>query len=354
MTAKTADRTFEKMILGGTTIDVEVTTLSIDELELDPNNPRIQYRLSLMKDKTLDEVILDLPEVKELRKDIDGNGGVRERPYVQKIPGSSKYKVIEGNCRTVCVRDLHRKYTTDNRWAEMPVRIFPAELSAKLIAIFLSDQHVTGKIPWKAHEQAGQIYHMRATHKMSMPEITRYLRKPAGQVEILHKSYEFMIDRFCKVDGGKYAADGEGKFSYFHAALQRKGIREALEKDEKLKDDFCRWVGDNRFPKSSDVTKLDKILQHPKAIDAWRAGTSLDDTVKIVEDLDPTLRKDQPIFKYCALVRDACGDLDLSTIDHLATNDPGGRESIFEARDELNKVIAWIDASRKPMREAAE
>src|SRR5262245_18594553 len=204
------EKHFEDMMLGGRIIKIEVTTLPVEKLEIDRDNPRIQYRLMrLANSHNLDEVILNMPEVKELKKDIEGNGGVRERPYVQFNKELDKYKVIEGNCRTACYRDLHKRYTTDNRWAHMPVRIFPEDVSGREIAIFLSDQHVSGKIPWKAYEQAGQIYRMHHEHKMTEEEIARYLRIKVGQVQQLYKAYELMT-RFIKVDDGKYGADGEG------------------------------------------------------------------------------------------------------------------------------------------------
>lgn len=346
---------FETMMLGGENIQVEVTSLPIEQLELDPSNPRIQYRLSLIEDREdLDTVILDLSEVKELKKDIEGNGGLRERPYVQLNRETNKYKVIEGNCRTVCIRDLHRKYTTDARWSSVPVRVFPENLSGKQIAIFLSDQHVSGKIPWKAHEQAGQIYRMHKVHGMSTIEIARYLRITAGKVQNLYKAYEFMLDRFVKIDGGKYAQDGEGKFSYFNNALNRKGIREAFEADDNLANDFCHWVGDDRFPQSSDVTKLDKIFNHPEAMEAWRNGVSLDDTIKIVEGLDPTARKSQPIFKHLKQVQDDCGELQISEVEQFATEEKA-LQLFTETRDEINKVIEMIERSALiPVRQAAE
>jgi len=345
---------YEDMALGGETIKVGVTKLPVEELELDRSNPRIQYRLQLVEDKdNLDEVILNMSEVKELKKDIEGNGGLRERPYVQFNGQTQKYKVIEGNCRTVCIRDLHKKYTADARWSYVPVRVFPETLSGRQIAIFLSDQHVSGKIPWKAHEQAGQIYRMHVEHAMSTVEIARYLRITSGRVENLYKAYEFMIDRFVRIGGGKYAHDGEGKFSYFHSALNRKGIREAFEKDDNLANDFCHWVGNNQFPKSSDVVKLDKILNHPEAINAWKNGSSLEETMKIVADLDPTTRTDQPIFKHLQQVQDDCGDLQISAIEEFAS-DGKARELFTETRDEINKVIEMIERSVSPMRQAAE
>lgn len=347
--------TYEEMTVANNAIKVEVTKLAIEELELDPDNPRIQYRLSLQKDRdNLDDVILALPEVNELRKDIEGNGGVRERPYVQLNQQTKKYKVIEGNCRTVCVRDLHRKYTTNAAWNEMPVRIFPADMPEKLIAIFLSDQHVSGKIPWKSHEQAGQIYRMYHTHKMSIGEIARYLRITPGAVENFYKAYEFMVERFARIDNGKYAADGDRKFSYFYLAVIRKGIRETFERKENLKDDFCRWVGDNRFPKASDVSKLDKIIQYPESMETWQAGASLDDTMKVVERLDPATRKG-PIFKSCAKLREVCLTVDLSTIADLA-NDGTGRTLVVDASNDLSRVVEMIDNyySGRGLQQAAE
>lgn len=346
---------YEDMALGGETIKVGVTTLPVEDLELDPTNPRIQYRLSLVQDKNnLDEVILNMQEVSELKKDIEGNGGLRERPYVQLNPQTQKYKVIEGNCRTVCIRDLHRKFTADARWSHVPVRVFPETTTGKQIAIFLSDQHVSGKIPWKAHEQAGQIYRMRHEHKMTTAEIARYLRIKPAAVENLYKAYQFMIVRFVQIDGGKYAQDGEGKFTYFHNALKTKGIREAFEKNDSLANDFCHWVGTNRFPNSTYVATLDKILNHPEAIEAWKHGASFDETIKIVEGLDPTSRKDQPIFKHLKQIQDDCGTLQVSEIADFAS-DEKARQLFEETRNEISKVIEMIERETvMPIRQAAE
>ena len=97
------DRLVEEITVAGEPIFLEHEDIDLDKIELDEQNPRIQYRLGLIAkgSKTLDEVILALPEVTKLRKDIELNGGLRERIIVQKN-GADTYKAIEGNCRMVC------------------------------------------------------------------------------------------------------------------------------------------------------------------------------------------------------------------------------------------------------------
>src|SRR5206468_870194 len=132
----------------------------LDRVELDERNPRIRYKLRLQADgKKLEEVILALPDVRKLKKDIEKNGGLRERVVVQPN-GNGKLKVVEGNCRTVCYQSLNAKSPQDPRWKTMPARRLDKDVDPKAVAILLSDFHVAGKIAWEAHEKAGQIYYM--------------------------------------------------------------------------------------------------------------------------------------------------------------------------------------------------
>ena len=76
----------EEVTVDGAPFILEHVDIPLSKIELDENNPRIQYRLGLVKgSKTLDEVILAMPEVTKLRKDIEQNGGLREKIVVQKM-----------------------------------------------------------------------------------------------------------------------------------------------------------------------------------------------------------------------------------------------------------------------------
>src|SRR4051812_24330178 len=121
------DKMIEEVTVGGKNVRLVYEDVAIGKLHLDEDNPRIRYRAKLESDgRTLEQVILAMPEVKALRKDIEKNGGLRERVILQK--NGNGYKVVEGNCRTVCLQSLHEKNPSDPMWKTVPARILPDDV----------------------------------------------------------------------------------------------------------------------------------------------------------------------------------------------------------------------------------
>ncbi len=293
----------EEVTVGGKPIRLTYDDVPIEKIELDENNPRIRYRLKLEQDgKGLDQVIMAMPEVKQLRRDIEKNGGLRERVILQE--NGSKLKAIEGNCRMVCLHSLHEKNPADPRWKKVPARILPNDVDPKQIAILLSDFHVAGKISWKAHEKAGQVYYMATELGMPQEDIAVYLRTSKSTVNRSQQAYAFMVDRFLKIDNEKYAKEGERKWSYFEEFFKQRDLREELKKNHEFGDDFCRWVGDGRLPEGADVRVLPSILRHPEARKKLEKGAPLSEVKRLIEQAEPEQGSD--FFKLLAKFREAC------------------------------------------------
>jgi hypothetical protein len=303
------ERLIEEATVDGKTIRLSHEDVPLEKIELDLNNPRIRYRLSLQtnngkrpSEKELGKIILGLPEVKQLRRDIEHNHGLRERVILQENGG--KFKAIEGNCRLTCLRDLHEKNPTDPTWKKVPARILPTDVDPKHVAILLSDFHVAGKIKWDAHEKAGQIYHMANELHMPQEEIAVYLHTSKSTVNRYLQAYGFMVDKFLKIDDGKYSAAGNRKWSYFDEFFKKKELREEVMKNPDFGDNFCRWVGDDQLPKAADVRLLPTILKHPNTRKAFEEGTPLDEVNKMIEAAEPEQGSD--FFKLLAKMREAC------------------------------------------------
>ena len=306
------DRLIEEMTVDNKVVKVVHEEVPIDQIELDCDNPRIKYRLSLEltngkkpTDKELEKVILGLSEVKQLRRDIEHNGGLHERVVLQESDGE-KFKAIEGNCRTTCVRDLHSKNPNDQRWKKIPARILPKDVDPKHIAKLLTSYHVAGKIQWKAHEKAGQCYHMAHNLGMTQDEIAVAMHTSKGTVNRYLTAYGFFVDKFLKIDDGKYSKVGEGKWSYFEEFFKKKELRNELVKNPKFGDDFCRWVGDGWLPQGADVRRLPTILKHPQARKEFEKGTSLEEVMKIIEKDEPEQGSD--FFRLLGKMREACSN----------------------------------------------
>lgn len=297
-------RMIEEVVVGGHTVELRHATVPIGRVELDEDNPRIRYRLSLHDEgKSLEEVMRAMPEMKVLQRDIERNRGLRERVILQE-KGSGMLKAVEGNSRLVCLRNLHTKYPTERRWAEVPARILPWDVDPRHVALLLADFHVAGKAQWKAHEKAGQVYYMHDALGMSQEDIAVYLRTNGTSVGRVLQAYSFMVNRFLKIDKGKYAKDGERKWSYFEEFFKQRALRTELKEHGDFGDDFCRWVGENRFA-PADVRSLPSVLRNPEARTKLEEVTvPFSEVRKAVEAVEP--EQGSEFFKLLAKVREAC------------------------------------------------
>ena len=325
---------------------LEHIDVPLDKIELDENNPRIQYRLALGKGtKTLDEVILAMPEVTKLRKDIELNGGLREKIVVQRVRDGG-FKVLEGNCRTVCYRSLRAKpeFKDTDMWKSMPARVVPEDVEERKVAILLADMHVAGKIQWRAHEKAGQIFRMSRELKMSQGDIATYLRQSKTTVNRFLDACSFMQEKFLVIDDGVYADQGEHKWSFFDEFFRSKTLRDENKRNPDFGDDFCRWVGDERLPEGVNVRDLPAILTHPEARRKLEEGpvkTAFADAMKAVAETDPEQGSD--FFKLLAKMRDACSSAaQVKEILRIRT-DKVARKRVLETYESLVSFMLLAD-----------
>ena len=300
------DRLIEEMTIDNRTIKVVHEDVPVDKIELDQENPRIKYRLSLSgngkkpTEKQLEHLILELPEVKDLQRDILHSGGLHDRVILQEN-GKGKYKAVEGNCRTTCVRDLSAKHPTDARWKKVPARILPKDADDRIKARLLTSYHVAGKIQWKAHEKAAYCYHMAHDLKIKQEDIAIAMHASKGTVGRYLKAYGFFVDKFLK----KFPKAGEGKWSYFEEFFKKKDLVDALERNPDFGDQFCEWVEEERIPKGADVRFLPVLLKHADALKAFVVGdaeTALADARKLIEKEEPEQGSD--FFKQLGKMRE--------------------------------------------------
>jgi hypothetical protein len=299
----------EEVTVDGAPFTLEHVNIPLDDIEFDEENPRIQYRLALLNSsKPLEEVILDMPEVNLLRKDIEKNGGLREKIITQRR-ANGKHKVREGNCRYACFRSLRAtlKYKGDPRWETIPARVIPHDVEERKVAILLSDMHVAGKISWKAHEKAGQIFRMNRVLKMGQGDIATYMRQSKSTVNRLLDAYAFMQERFLVIDEGAYADKGENKWSFFDELFRSRELKEELKHNPDFADDFCRWVGDERLAEGMNVRDLPSILKHPdakKKFEKLNKDVAFKEAMKLVESAEPEMGSE--FFKLLSKMREEC------------------------------------------------
>src|SRR5258708_35991780 len=131
----------DEITLDGKRVQVQSGDLPLDDVSLDPRNPRIANTVSIsisdegeeLQNK-LEALLWQDDDVRDLYRQVLLNKGLVERIIVRK-DGS----VVEGNCRTVVYRKLREKHPTEQRWHNIPARILPADIGERDVAILLGE-----------------------------------------------------------------------------------------------------------------------------------------------------------------------------------------------------------------------
>jgi len=176
ITTRTEDGKVSQTIrLGNRDFELEGKKVPVDFLRLDPSNQRLSYLLrrsgAASTDEQLHKMIWDMDQVKDLYNSIYQNGGLIQDPIVRR-----NGTVVEGNCRTVCLRELHLKYPDDPRWAEVYVQLLPAEVTDEQLTMLLGELHIAGRIEWRAFEQAEYVWKMNKIYGKTYDFLASHLR----------------------------------------------------------------------------------------------------------------------------------------------------------------------------------
>jgi len=168
--------------------------------------------------------------------------------------------VIEGNCRTVCLRELRKKYPDDDRWQMARAYKFPNNVDYQSIAIMLLDFHVAGKSEWDAYEQARLLWDLNRNHGMSYDALASHSQLQRNKLANMLAAYDLTQEYLVQ------NPDPENikKYSYFQEAHKKREIRERLETAE-FKKDLFRWIESSKLTDSRQIRGLPEILENAAA-----------------------------------------------------------------------------------------
>ena len=275
---------------------IEYTRIPTDQIVFDTNNPRLKYLKELFPDKTDAQLLFDNEDSRYLKRDIHDNG-IIDAIYVRVRTEDASYVVIEGNRRTAATKELHAEHPDNPKFATMPARILPGETTVEQEALLMASFHVAGKVKWEAHEKAGHIYQMLNKLRIPESELSVILHMGVPAIKRAAESFE-LLEKFKKIDGGVYAAQAGGKWSFFAELLRIKMLRDERKKGPEFEEKFMRWVGDKRLPRAEDVRELPEILKKNKARKIFEeepAEGAFDKAMREVDKGKPGRRS--PFFK---------------------------------------------------------
>jgi hypothetical protein len=272
----------------------EIQYASVDELLLDPKNPRLgrgntgpdvkqSKILDLMKDWTLEELATSF---------IESGFWPHEAVLVvkEKLYGKMSLVVIEGNRRLAALKNLQLAQNggAGRKWQELvegkklPKALFERVpyievASRKEVEAFLGFRHVTGIKEWRPAEKAEYIAKLIEDSKMSYLEVTRKIGSKTPAVRQNYISYRLLLEMEDHKDISiKHVED---KFSVLFLSLRTEGVQKYLDIDiqadpaqaqrpvpkAKLKQlaNFALWLfgNDKTLPVVKDSRQVDDFGQ---------------------------------------------------------------------------------------------
>ncbi len=249
--------------LGDRDFVLERRQIPVSSLKLDPKNQRLSYLLGQIRkegklgtDPELHELLWAMDPVKDLYQSIFQNGGLIQDPII-KADGL----VVEGNCRTVALRELHKKFPKDERFGSVFVQILPASFSEEQLVTLLGELHIAGKIEWRAFEQAEYVYKMNKQFGKTYDFLSAHLRWPRSKLAQKIAAYEETNVYLAET------ADPQGinRFSHFEEFMKKKELREKRQNDPRFMKTFRNWVHQGKFPDAKDVRIFPDVLANPRA-----------------------------------------------------------------------------------------
>jgi hypothetical protein len=287
------------IFIEGASVPVERRDMSIDDIVLDPDNPRIRHAVRqktnggtpLTQDQ-LRDLILEQPGVSDTFKAIRDNGGLIDPIHVR--PDG---RVIEGNCRAATTMRLHIANRTDPRWRQVPVYLVP-KITDRQVAVLQGQFHVVGKNKWRAYEKAGHLHTMHTDLKMSVPAIAKALGIQERVITRLLAAYKTMREKVLpKIKGGR----GLDRWSHVEEFYKNKHLEDYRKSDSNV-DEFVSLVVDGKIKLGAEVRDLPKILKHQGATKVLKKS-GFKEAVATVGKSDPTA--DSVVFRRVKDLTDA-------------------------------------------------
>ena len=285
------------------TVRLTDIVVAIDQLLLDPNNPRyadlgvwkVIPETRVSEDSVQQQALARLQdpnfEVDQLQESIEKMGFLRvDRMVVVELPTPGTYKVIEGNRRLAAIKTLLNEAASGEVDLSSPVADSLDEMSVVLIEggeaaereeharNLQGIRHIAGVKQWGAYQQAQAVGRM-IEEGMSVPTIKSALGLSPQRVNLLRSVYLAMKQMREDPDFTEQAKPA--LFSHFVEALNRPQIRDWLHwnkeagriEDETARQQFYGLLvgmedeeGQTREPKivdAKDFRLMPPLIQDP-------------------------------------------------------------------------------------------
>lgn len=254
-------------------LEIEHATRAVEELRLDPLNPRIRHEQAVretegltLTEEQIEEILWKDEEVKRLYRAIVASRGLSEPLYITR-----NGRTVEGNERLVALRKLRSNldagHFPDDESRELrdlvahiSCKILPNDITQTEIDVLLARLHVSGKHEWPALNQAAHIFRLNEEDGLTVEDIAEVLGK--SKPWVYQKLQAF---RWTEAYRDVYGQERIRDYSFFEELYKiRKKLRDTsfdVDEPENM-EAFHRIVADRVLKGALEVRKLPKLLKN--------------------------------------------------------------------------------------------
>ncbi|SRR6266571_1307985 len=325
-------------------------TRDIDQLRLNPDNPRLRHEYFLgsktLSEQQVEDLIWDKDTTKKLYQAIVGSGGIQNPLYINEAG-----VVIEGNRRAVVARKLRAKLDSGELQGRdasiaktivgnIPVKVLPVDVTVKEIDVLLAREHISGKNPWPAVDQAEHIYRMANQDGFPIETIA----------EVTERSRPWVYQKLAAYEWTKNYLKGNPKgsttdYSYFEELHKNKSALKKIANfdpsDSNDMQHFHGLISTGKIPMAIHVRQLPKILVDKDAKKILETQ-GVEKAWIAVATKNPQITS--PTFQAITAATDALHKIPRDEYLDIP-HDSAKKKLILQLQSELNKVLKDLDIS---------
>lgn len=279
------------LTIGGEEIPIKQGEIKQTYLQFYAENPRLYSVLGSEYEapdqEKIQEELNRRDHVKQLRKDIEVNGGLLEPIIVR----DNEYEVLEGNSRLAAYRELARKDPA--KWGRIKCQVLPGDIDEAHIFTILGQLHIRGKKDWDKYEQAGYLWRRRHKHGVEPQVLAKSIGLSTSEVNKQIAIYQFMQDHNEK---------DIKKWSFYEVYFTNQGAKRARKEYPDLDDVVVSQIQKNKVGTAQEFrTKLGAVAKNKKAMkDYANERHDLDASYKALESKGLTSTFGQQLKRFQA------------------------------------------------------
>lgn len=247
---------------------VSFENVPINELRLDPDNPRIRFQFlhgGRKKPKTAEE-LLEIVRAQSgypaLQKQIRKQRGLHD-PLIVRHDG----RIVEGNTRFAAVSFLAQHDQDKSPWGAVPVMRLPKSVPEVTVQLLMAEYHIAGKTTWRPAAQADEIHRLLDEEGATEEQVMDATRMTSRQVQQHRDAYQFLVQEVIpqiEEDGPvDRQAVLESKFSHALELMQRRNLKAIRESADDRKH-VAKLIAEDKV-QGKEMRELPALMQNSKA-----------------------------------------------------------------------------------------